>query len=64
MRRPFAMLLTLVIVCGVPVGLSLLTGLVASENTIEIMGALVGVAFGMFAPDIYRAFRSAWATTE
>jgi len=58
MKRPFAMLLTLVIVCGIPVGIIMLTSLVASEDTTGIIGALVGVTFGTFAPDIYRALRT------
>lgn len=63
MKRPFATLLTLVIVCGIPVGITLLVGLVASKDTTGIVGVLVGCPFGTFALDIYRALRGTWAST-
>lgn len=56
MKRPFAILLTLVIVFGIPVGITLLTGIVASNATSSVVGVLVGVTFGTFGIDIYKAF--------
>jgi hypothetical protein len=55
MKRPLAILLTLVIVCGIPVGLALFTEHIASEDTSGVVGVLAGCAFGTFARDIYRA---------
>lgn len=63
MKQPFAILLALVIVCGIPVGMTLLVGLVASNDTTGIVGVLVGAAFGTFALDIYRALRGDWDST-
>lgn len=57
MERRLAILLALAIVCGLSVGITLLVGLVASSELTKIVGVLVGVAFGMFALDIYRALR-------
>jgi hypothetical protein len=58
MKRPFAILLTFAIVCGVPVGITMLVNLIASDDTSSVVGVLVGVAFGTFAIDIYRELRS------
>jgi hypothetical protein len=57
MKRPLAILLTTAIVCGIPAGITLLTGLVTSDDTTGVVGVLVGSAFGMFALDLYRVLR-------
>jgi 4-hydroxybenzoate polyprenyltransferase len=61
MKRPFAILLTLTILCGITFGIALLVGLIASNDTTTIVVFLVGMAVGTFAFDIYRALRSTLA---
>ncbi len=63
MRRPFAILLTLAIGMSISIGITLPLGLFVSEDTAGIVSALVGVAFGTFARDIYRVLRGNWAAT-
>ena len=63
MKRPLAILLTLAIVCGIPVGIALFTDHIAPEDTHGVVGVLAGCAFGMFALDIYQTLR-AWRRGE
>jgi len=63
MKRPFALLLTVAIVGGIPIGVMLLVGLVVSKDTSGVVGTLVGWAFGTFVLDIYRALLGASAAT-
>ena len=57
MRRLVAILLTLGIVLGMPVGITLLVGRVVSEDVTGVVAVLVGAVFGTFALVIYRVLR-------
>jgi len=57
MKRPLAILITLGIVCGMPVGTTLLVGLGLGPDATGVVGVLVGMVFGTFAPTIYQALR-------